>query len=87
LKAFLTWHNQIFRKTHNLIELGESCAGIENELEPLLRSAAPLTQYASRFRYPGGAEEPSREEAEQALTKSQEVYEAILERVPKEVHP
>lgn len=26
MKGLLTWHEQIFRKTHNLVELGEACA-------------------------------------------------------------
>jgi len=29
LKAFLTWHDQPFRKTHNLRELGDACAAID----------------------------------------------------------
>jgi HEPN domain-containing protein len=29
LKAFLTWHDQPFRKTHNLLELGDACAAID----------------------------------------------------------
>ncbi|MSV31449.1 MAG: HEPN domain-containing protein [Bryobacterales bacterium] len=28
LKAFLTWHNQPFRKTHNLKELGNLAIGL-----------------------------------------------------------
>ena len=33
LKAFLTWHNQPFRKTHNLVELGEACSRIDAGLK------------------------------------------------------
>ena len=44
LKAFLSWHRVPFRKTHNLIELGEACCQIDRSLDPLLRRAAPLTQ-------------------------------------------
>lgn len=49
LKGFLTWHGRAFRKTHNLIELGEQCAELDPSLEPLLRKAAPLTEYAGKF--------------------------------------
>ena len=63
LKAFLTWHGQSFRKTHNLVELGEACARIDGSLEELLRRAGPLTEYAWKFRYPGDPDEPSAEEA------------------------
>ncbi len=29
MKAFLAWHDRPFRKTHNLIEIGEQCAAID----------------------------------------------------------
>jgi HEPN domain-containing protein len=87
LKAFLTWHGQPFRKTHNLIELGEECARIDLDLEALLRRAAPLTEYAWKFRYPGDPEEPAPDEAAQALGTALEVYDALLERLPAEVKP
>ena len=29
LKAFLTWHDRPFRKTHNLTEIGQSCAELD----------------------------------------------------------
>lgn len=87
LKAFLTWHGQPFRKTHNLIELGEECARIDQGLEALLRRAAPLTEYAWKFRYPGDPEEPAPDEAAQALGTALQVYDALLTRLPAEVHP
>lgn len=87
LKAFLTWHGTAFRKTHNLVELGETCAALDPALEPLLRRAAPLTEYAWKFRYPGEPEEPTREEAEAALATARELYEAIFSRLPEEVRP
>ncbi len=87
LKAFLTWHGQSFRKTHNLVELGASCAELDPTLEPLLRRAAPLTEYAWRFRYPGDPAELTAEEARQALATAHQVYEAVLGRVPGDVRP
>ena len=68
LKAVLSWHRIPFRKTHNLVELGEACCRIDKGLEPLLRRVAPLTEYAWKFRYPGDPAEPSAEEARGALT-------------------
>jgi len=53
LKAFLAWHDVAFRKTHDLGELGRQCVAINPTLEPDLRAAAGLTEYAWRFRYPG----------------------------------
>lgn len=50
LKGFLAWHDRPFRKTHDLVELGQACVDIDASLEPLLRRAAPLTEYAFRSR-------------------------------------
>jgi HEPN domain-containing protein len=85
MKGFLTWHSRTFRKTHNLIEIGEACAALRPALEPLLRRAAPLTEYAWKFRYPGDPEAPTPEEAEGALSLAREVYEAILGELPRKL--
>lgn len=87
LKGFLTWHDRPFRKTHNLVEVGEACATLDVTLETLLRRAAPLTEYAWKFRYPGEPEPPPLDEAEAALALAREVYDAILNRLPAEVRP
>ena len=85
LKGFLTWNGRAFRKTHNLIELGEQCAQIDPSLEPPLRKAAPLTEYAWKYRYPGEPEPPTREEVELALAVARAVRDAVLEWSPDEV--
>lgn len=86
-KAFLTWHDQPFRRTHGLEEVGEQCLQIDRTLQPIVDRAAPLTDYAWQFRYPGGEEEPPSEEAEEALGSAREVFDAILARLPREVAP
>ncbi len=87
LKAFLAWHDRAIRKTHDLVELGRECSEIDGPLEPLLRRAAPLTEYAWKFRYPGGEVEPTLEEARGALDLARQVYGSITERLPDEVRP
>lgn len=87
LKGFLAWHDRPFRKTHNIEELGEACIDLDPSLRPLVDKAAPLTEYAWRFRYPGEADEPSSEEAVEALITAQAVSDAILARLPHETHP
>jgi HEPN domain-containing protein len=82
LKAFLTWHDTPFRKTHDLGELGSQCLRIDSSLEPLLRPAAPLTEYAWRFRYPGEPVEPSRGETDAALRLAETIVAAVTERIP-----
>jgi HEPN domain-containing protein len=87
LKAFLTWHGRPFRKTHNLVELGEVCVQLDATLEDLLRRAAPLTEYAWKFRYPGFPDEPTQEEGKETLEIARQVHEALLDRLPADVRP
>ena len=87
MKGFLTWHDRPFRKTHDLVEIGHTCVEIDASLEPVIRQAAPLTEYAWKFRYPGDPEEPTTGEADDAMTSARTVYEAILARLPNDVRP
>jgi HEPN domain-containing protein len=87
LKGFLAWHDRPFRKTHSLVELGGQCAELDAELEPLLRRAAPLTAYATEYRYPGGPDDPPPEEVAAALSLAREVCEAVAARLPEAALP
>ena len=87
LKAFLAWHDEPFRKTHNLEELGRQTLAFDPALQPLVDRAGGLTPYAWKYRYPGEPAEPSLQEAEAALALAREVYEAILARLPEEARP
>jgi HEPN domain-containing protein len=87
LKALLVWHDRAFRKTHNLVEIGQQVVTIDSTLENLLRRAALLTEYAWKFRYPGEPGEPAAAEAQDALSLAREVHEAILSRLPEDCWP
>jgi HEPN domain-containing protein len=87
LKGFLTWNDIPFRKTHSLEEIGRQCTNIEPAFEEVVDEAAPLTEYAWKFRYPGGVEEPTKEEAEEALKIAHKIQEKVLSSLPPEVHP
>ena len=87
LKGFLMWHKVPFRKTHSLEEIGEQCLDQDSTLRGIIDRSVPLTEYAWKFRYPGEAEEPPREEAEEALAIAREVYIAVLVRLPEETRP
>ncbi|MGH9163731.1 MAG: HEPN domain-containing protein [Vicinamibacteraceae bacterium] len=87
-KAFLTWQQATFRKTHNLEEIGEQCLAFDSSPKAIIDRAVPLTEYAWRFRYPGETETVDEPEARQALkTDAQDVYDAVLARLPDAVHP
>lgn len=87
LKAFLVWHDVAFRKTHSLEELGRSCSAIDPTLVDLVDEAAPLTEYAWAFRYPGAASTPERREAEAALALARRVCAAVVDKLPVEAVP
>lgn len=87
MKAFLVWHDRPFRKTHSLEEVGRQCVEIDANLRPLVDSVVPLTQYAWEYRYPSEPEEPTHDEAEEALHLAQQAFEAVLSKLPGEVRP
>lgn len=87
LKALLAWHDVPFRKTHNLAELGRQCVTLDATLGAVAGQAAPLTEYAWRFRYPGEPCEPQRAEVEEALATARSIYEAVLIRLPAAARP
>jgi len=85
MKAFLTWHDTPFRMTHNLVELGDSCAAVDANLALAVEQASVLAKYATRFRYPGAPYSPSIEEAQQALHAARSFLTALLSRFPSDI--
>ena len=77
LKALLASRDVPFRKTHSIEELGRACLDASPQLGPLVDAAAPLTEYAWKFRYPGELGDPSRSEAEQAVAVSRRLVDAV----------
>jgi len=66
-KAFLTFHDVTFRKTHDLNELGGQCAALNPSLAALFKDASDLTDYAVVFRYLDAPREPDESEAMAAM--------------------
>ncbi len=87
MKGFLAAHEQVFRKTHDLDELGRKCENIDPSLTSTLTTARDLTVFAWEFRYPGDTEIPSEREAKEALGTAQSVFDEILSRLPESVRP
>jgi len=87
LKGFLTWNGRVFRKTHNLEEVGEQCISVDPTLSDTVDRAVPLSEYAWKFRYPGSPYDPAAQEAEEAIAIARAVVEAVLSRLPSELRP
>ncbi len=87
LKGFLTWHGRIFRKTHNIADLGRQVLEIAPDLEQVIRESGGLTDYAWKFRYPGEPAEPAPDEPRAALALARRLNDAILAELPGEVRP
>ena len=81
LKAFLVAHEVPYPLTHNLTLLMDLCVAIEASLLEIIRPVVWLTQYAVRFRYPGGFAQPSREQAPEGLASAVLVHAGLAERL------
>lgn len=84
IKAFLTAHESVFRKTHDIEEIGRAAIAIDASLAPLLERASVLTPFAWQFRYPGDDGEPERSDVEAALRIARDVFKEISARLPAE---
>ncbi|MBI5762069.1 MAG: HEPN domain-containing protein [Planctomycetes bacterium] len=87
LKGFLTWHEVVFGKTHNLFALGRACTDIDPQLCDMMIHASRLTDYVWKYRYPGDPADPTEQEARAAIALSKEIVTAIQSRLPSETHP
>ena len=85
LKAFLSWKDLPFRKTHSISEIGAACSAVDPSLGAIVQKATPLTEFAWLYRYPGTDEDPAYEEAREALATGAEVMQEIVRRLPAEM--
>lgn len=81
LKGLLAACDRPIRKTHDLVGLGAECVEVDSSLEPLLRRAGELTEFAWRYRYPGSPDPLPRGEVVDAVELAREVCAAISARV------
>lgn len=87
LKAFLTWHDRPFRRSHDLLYLVQECAAMDCSFSQLADAAALLNPYATEFRYPGDVEEPTQEATDSARRASQEVVGFVEAALPRDAKP
>lgn len=78
LKAFLTFHQIEFPKTHNIGELLNLAGKAAADLPTILTTAAALTPYGVELRYPGDAPAPDEAEAKSAIALAEKVRDEIL---------
>ena len=81
LKAFLTYHQIYFTKTHNIMNLLELSAAVEPSFKKELVDADNLTDYAVEIRYPDFFLEPSVEEARDSLKVAKKIKGFVLEKM------
>ena len=84
LKAFLTYHDIVFERTHDLRVLLEQSIDVEPALEQWQKVAEELTPYSVLFRYPDDVMEPEKKEAERALNHVQNFVNFIMRLLPEE---
>ena len=81
MKAFLTAHNVVFRKTHDLDELASACEQIDTSLKVILNPIRDLTVFAWEFRYPGSDEPPPHAEAFEMFLLAQAAVHELRKRL------
>ncbi|MEZ4591338.1 MAG: HEPN domain-containing protein [Chloroflexota bacterium] len=85
LKAYLTWHDVIFPKTHSLVALIARCLEIDAEFNTLRTASVTLSPYAVASRYPGNVPNLSLDDAQQAQRLAQEIWQFVLTKLPEEI--
>lgn len=86
-KAFLTWNDQPFRRTHDLEELGAACAALDASLVELAKESEALTDFAWRLRYPGDPYVIADGEVEAMIRLAAAVLAQVQARIPEPARP
>ena len=79
LKAFLTYHQVEFPKTHDIDELLDLIAPIDSKLSESLRDVIALTNYGVDVRYPGDFPNVTGSDAQQAIQMAEKVRRSVLD--------
>ncbi|MDI3531239.1 MAG: hypothetical protein PWP60_1088 [Candidatus Atribacteria bacterium] len=85
IKAYLTYRDVPFEKTHNLVALLAFCVPLEPSFGQWRETTEILTPYATEFRYPGDVLEPEASEAEEALARAEALVNFIVQLLPPEI--
>ena len=82
LKAWLTWRQVEFPKTHVIGELLDLLATVDASLANRLAGATALNPYGVEVRYPSDLPEPTSDEGAAALDLAKSVRDAVLGTLP-----
>ncbi len=86
LKAYLTYNDHSFAKTHDLDDLAELCVKLDPSLATILHSLGDLTPFATIYRYPNTTSiDMSFETAKYYIGITEHIIHAIIERLPNEI--
>ena len=83
LKAYLIWNDIRFPKTHSIEDLVLLASEYHTDWMRLKDDAAALTPYAVETRYPE-FDEPSQEDAVEAIEVAERIQALVLNHLPKE---
>lgn len=78
LKAFLTYHQVEFPKTHDIDELLDLMTPIDANLSESLRDVIVLTHYGVDVRYPGELPNVTARDAQEAIQLAEKVRRLVL---------
>jgi HEPN domain-containing protein len=84
LKAYLTYQDVIFPKTHSLNTLLDLCEPFNRDFEQWQEVGEILTPYGSAYRYPGDSLQPDQAEAELALKLAADLISFVISVLPDE---
>jgi len=81
LKAYLTYKQIRFKKTHDILKLLELCIKEDRDFEEIKKlDLSRFKEYATNFRYPSYYE-PSLDEAKEAIEIAEKVREFVLKKI------
>lgn len=82
LKAYLTWHQVPFPKTHDIERLLVLVESVDKDLADSLADTTVLAMYGVEVRYPGDMAEASDRDAQMAIALMRKTREAIRAVLP-----
>jgi len=82
LKAFLTYHEIEFERTHAIEDLLLLASQIDNSFAEIIEEGKKLTPYAVEVRYPLLIQEPSEKETKELFRIAIKIKEIVLDKLP-----